>query len=95
MLMRIITINLPISYLKMMDGLLDRRVAKKDVNGEKYTKKVLEDQQGIYPSRSELIRVATREFLIKELEALQSFTQYQPQVFNEKDEGEADPLGLN
>lgn len=32
-----------------------------------------EDHAGLYPSRSELIRVAVREFLIKELEAAKEF----------------------
>ena len=34
-------------------------------------------EKGLYPSRSELIRVAVKEFLVKELEAAQSFTQMQ------------------
>ena len=55
--MKIITVNLPLSYLKMIDGL----------TGEK----------NLFPSRSELIRVAVREFLIRELEAAKSFTSYQ------------------
>jgi hypothetical protein len=55
--MRIITVNLPVSYLKMIDKL----------TGE----------DGLYPSRSELIRVAVRDFLIRELEAGKSFTTYQ------------------
>jgi Arc/MetJ-type ribon-helix-helix transcriptional regulator len=58
--MRIITVNLPESYLKAMDKLL----------GEK----------AIYPSRSELIRVAVREFLIKELEAVKSFSDFQQRM---------------
>jgi Arc/MetJ-type ribon-helix-helix transcriptional regulator len=33
----------------------------------------------IYPSRSELIRVAVREFLCKELEAANAFTSFQKQ----------------
>lgn len=31
---------------------------------------------GMYPSRSELIRVAVREFLIKELKVLDKFNEY-------------------
>ncbi len=58
--MRIITVNLPESYLKAMDKMI----------GEK----------AIYPSRSELIRVAVREFLIKELEAVKSFSQFQDKI---------------
>ncbi len=34
---------------------------------------------GLYPSRSELIRVATREFLIKELKVLDNFNEYSEQ----------------
>ncbi len=56
--MRIITVNLPESYLKAIDHL----------TGE----------NAIYPSRSELIRVAVREFLIKELNSAQTFSQFQP-----------------
>ena len=55
--MRIITVNLPVTYLKAIDSL----------TGDK----------GLYPSRSELIRVAVRDFLIRELEAAKSFTKYQ------------------
>ena len=33
-------------------------------------------EKGLYPSRSELPRVAIREFLIKELEAVKFFTQF-------------------
>lgn len=58
--MKIITVNLPESYLKAMDRMI----------GEK----------AIYPSRSELIRVAVREFLIKELEAVKSFSKLTNQV---------------
>ena len=58
--MRIITVNLPVTYLKAINGLI----------GEK----------GLYPSRSELIRVAIREFLIRELESAQSFTKLQDLV---------------
>lgn len=48
--MKIITANLPESFIKMMDKMIGERA--------------------IYPSRSELIRVAIREFLIKELESI-------------------------
>jgi len=34
-------------------------------------------QEGLYPSRSELIRVAVRDFLIRELAAAKSFQKYQ------------------
>ena len=33
-------------------------------------------EKGIYPSRSELIRVATREFLIKELKMVKNLPKY-------------------
>lgn len=55
--MKIITVNVPIEYLKQIDGL---------VGNDKS-----------YPSRSELIRCAIREYLIKELEAAQSFMKVQ------------------
>lgn len=55
--MRIITVNLPVSFLKMIDGL----------TGE----------FALYPSRSELIRVAVRDFLINELQAAKNFTNFQ------------------
>lgn len=58
--MRIITVNLPESYIKAIDTLIG--------------------EDAVYPSRSELVRVAVREFLIKELEAVKSFTQLQNQI---------------
>jgi Arc/MetJ-type ribon-helix-helix transcriptional regulator len=36
----------------------------------------LTGENGLYPSRSELIRVACREFLVKELEAAKAFTDF-------------------
>jgi antitoxin ParD1/3/4 len=51
--MRIITVNLPVPYLKMIDGLVGER--------------------GLYPSRSELIRVAVRDYLIKEMKSALDF----------------------
>jgi len=54
--LRIITVNLPVSYLKAID--------------------TLTGQKGLYPSRSELIRVAVRDFLIHEIEAAKSFQQF-------------------
>ncbi|WP_457558281.1 CopG family ribbon-helix-helix protein [Candidatus Harpocratesius sp.] len=54
--MRIITVNLPKSFLKAIDSLTGA--------------------EGLYPSRSELIRVAVREFLIGELETAKSFQKY-------------------
>ncbi|MHA1647343.1 MAG: ribbon-helix-helix domain-containing protein [Promethearchaeota archaeon] len=55
--MRIITVNLPVSFLKAIDALTG--------------------QTGLYPSRSELIRVAVRDFLVHELDAAKSFQKYQ------------------
>lgn len=57
--MKIITVNLPESYLKAIDSLTG--------------------DNALYPSRSELVRVAVREFLITELSAAQNFTQFQSQ----------------
>ncbi|MHA1518710.1 MAG: ribbon-helix-helix domain-containing protein [Promethearchaeota archaeon] len=45
---------------------IDKLVTKKEHTGR---------YPGIYPSRSELIRVAVREFLVKELEAAEAFEQ--------------------
>jgi len=59
--MRIITVNLPVSFLQMIDTMIG--------------------EHGAYPSRSELIRVAVREFLIKELETAEkcgNFTILKP-----------------
>ena len=53
--MRIVTVNVPISYLKAIDSLVG--------------------DHGLYPSRSELIRVAVREFLLKELNEAKEFMQ--------------------
>lgn len=58
--LKIITVNLPVSYLKMIDGLVG--------------------ETALYPSRSELIRVAVRDFLIRELESAKSFSNYQAPV---------------
>lgn len=55
--MRIITVNLPLAYLKAIDHLTGTA--------------------GLYPSRSELIRVAVRDFLISELQTAKSFAAYQ------------------
>jgi Arc/MetJ-type ribon-helix-helix transcriptional regulator len=58
--MRIITVNLPESYIRAIKSLVGKN--------------------GIYPSRSELIRVATREFLISELKAAKSFEKFQDEL---------------
>ena len=62
--MRVLTVNLPISYLNA--------IAK------------LTGEDGIYPSRSELIRVAVREFLLTELKAGKSFAKFQTKSEFEK-----------
>ena len=59
--MRIITVNLPESYIHAIEHLIG--------------------ENAMYPSRSELIRVAVREFLIKELSTAQNFSQFQPQTY--------------
>ncbi len=51
--MTIITINIPKSYLKAMEPLLTNRSDP--------------TKRGQYPSRSECIRVAVRDFLMKEI----------------------------
>jgi len=40
------------------------------------------NKNGIYPSRSELIRVAVREFLIKELKAGKTFAKFPQSEFS-------------
>jgi len=55
--LRIVTVNLPVSYLNAIE--------------------TLTGNDGLYPSRSELIRVAVRNFLIRELESAKSFKKYQ------------------
>ena len=54
--MRIITVNLPVPYIKTIELLVGNK--------------------GLYPSRSELIRVAIRDFLIKELEIAKNFPKF-------------------
>lgn len=56
--MKILTVNLPITYLNMI-------------------KKLVGDD-ALYPSLSELIRVAVRDFLIQELENMKFFNNSQP-----------------
>lgn len=52
--MKIVTVNIPEPYLDAIDRLLDNKT---------------HDNNGLYPSRSELIRVAVRDFLIRELKS--------------------------
>lgn len=54
--MKIITVNLPVSYIKAINKLVGN--------------------EALYPSRSELIRVAVRDFLIRELEAAKEFADH-------------------
>lgn len=62
--MRIVTVNLLISYLKMIEKLTGN--------------------QGLYPSRSELIRVALRDFLIRELDTAKTCVKLQKKQLAEK-----------
>ena len=43
----------------------------------------LTGNDGLYPSRSELIRVAVRDFIIKELKAAKNFSIFQPKTKEE------------
>ena len=70
--MRIITVNLPVSYLKAIESL---------TGGD-----------GLYPSRSELIRVAVRNFLIRELESAKSFEKYQQSIQKSQESKEPEPI---
>ena len=54
--MKIVTINVPESYLGSIEKLVG--------------------EHGLYPSRSELIRVAVREFLIKELQMANNMAKF-------------------
>ncbi len=54
--MKIVTVNVPESYLESIKRLIG--------------------ENGLYPSRSELIRVAVREFLIKELRMANEMIKY-------------------
>lgn len=56
--MKIITVNLPVTYIKTIDTMIG--------------------ENGLYPSRSELIRVAVRDFLVRELESAQAFMKTAP-----------------
>jgi len=54
--MKIVTVNVPESYLDVIDKLTGR--------------------DGLYPSRSELIRCAVRAFLLRELKMAKRFEQH-------------------
>ena len=45
--------------------------------------KLIGADNGLYPSRSELIRVAVREFLLKELRMAKNMAKYNEPVFDE------------
>lgn len=55
------------------------------------TIKLLVGQNGLYPSRSELIRVAIRDFLIKELEVAKNFPKFDEEETTKK-KGKDDDL---
>ncbi len=64
--MKIVTINVPESYIGAINKLIG--------------------ENGLYPSRSELIRVAVREFLLKELKMAKNMAKYnQPEEEEEED----------
>ncbi len=58
--MKIVTVNIPESYLESINRLLDNKE---------------HNNSGLYPSRSELIRVAVRAFLIRELKRAETITK--------------------
>jgi len=55
--MKIVTVNVPESYVSAIEHLVG--------------------EDGLYPSRSELIRCAVREFLLKELHRVKNAAKYQ------------------
>ena len=65
--MRIVTVNIPESFLDAINKL---------IGGE-----------GLYPSRSELIRCAVREFLLKELKMARNMAKYSETEFDEVFDG--------
>ncbi|MFX0036832.1 MAG: ribbon-helix-helix domain-containing protein [Candidatus Hermodarchaeota archaeon] len=54
--MKIVTVNIPESYLDSIEKLVG--------------------ENGLYPSRSELIRVAVRDFLLRELKMADNIAKY-------------------
>ena len=54
--MKIVTVNIPESYLESIERLVG--------------------ENGLYPSRSELIRCAVREFLLRELKMADNIAKY-------------------
>lgn len=70
--MNIITVNLPVPYLKTIE--------------------LLVGDHGLYPSRSELIRVAIRDFLIKELKIAKNMPKFKEPKADIPQKQEADDL---
>jgi len=64
--MKIVTVNIPITYLEAIERLVG--------------------ENGLYPSRSELIRVAVREFLLKELKLAKNIGKYDKVELNDFDD---------
>lgn len=77
------TVNLPEYYLEAIEKL----TISKDENGE-----LDEESYNLYPSRSELVRVAIRNFLIRELRSMKeahvlmdSHTRYRNRIESESE----------
>lgn len=65
--MKIVTVNIPKSYLGAINKLIG--------------------ENGLFPSRSELIRVAVRDFLLKELKMAKNMAKYnEPETEEESDD---------
>ena len=64
--MKIVTVNIPDSFLDSIEKLVG--------------------EDGLYPSRSELIRVAVREFLLKELALANRMVKYKESEIKDFDE---------
>jgi len=61
--MKIVTVNVPESYIEAINKLIG--------------------ENGLYPSRSELIRCAVREFLLKELKMAKNMSKFNEPEFEE------------
>ena len=64
--MKIVTVNIPESYLDSIEKLVGHN--------------------GLYPSRSELIRVAVRDFLLRELKMANDMVKYNEAEIEEFDD---------
>ncbi len=64
--MKIVTVNIPESYLDSIEKLVG--------------------EDGLYPSRSELIRVAVRGFLLRELKMANNLAKYKETEIEEFDD---------